>query len=644
MSQAYQQLELDDQSKEVVTINTHKGLFTYNRLPFGVSSAPGIFQRIIESVLPGIPHVLIYLDDILVTGRSSEEHLKSLEEVLSHLKQAGLHLKRSKCVFMSPAVEYLGYAIDKNGLHPSECKIRAVKEAPPPSNITELKAYLGLLTYYGKFLPNLATTLAPLYSLLKKDAKWSWSSQQIEAFQRSKELLTSETLLVHYDPTKELVLCFDASQYGLGAVLSQVYDKLEKPVAYSSRSLSAAERNYSQLEKEGLAIVYGIKKFHNYLFGRKFTLCTNHKPLQSLLNESKAVPTIASACIQRWALTLSMYEYTLKFKSGTTNSNTDALSRLPLPEAPTETPLPSELVLMEHLSLGPLTATQIKTMTCKDPTLSRVYLYILHGWPHTTDDHILQSYLSRRKELSIFDGCILWGNQVVIPTAGRQAILEELHESHQGASRMKGRARMVVWWPNLDKEIEDLVSSCNACQSSRSLPPVAPLHPWSWPDKPWSRIHMDYAGPVNNQMLFVVVDSFSKWMEVLPVKTASASVTIEKLRALFATHGIPEIIASDNGTHFVNALMKQFLKANGVRHITAAPYHPSSNGLAEWTIQTCKAAINKMSSGTLETKIQRFLLDYRITPQGTTGIPPVQLLMGGQLRSCLVLVFPDVTK
>ena len=297
MSQAYQQLELDDQSKEIVTINTHKGLFTYHRLPFGVSSAPGIFQRIIESVLQGIPHVLVYLDDILVTGQNTEEHLKNLEEVLSRLQQAGLRLKSSKCVFMSPSVEYLGYHNDKDGLHSSEKKVKAVKDAPTPRNITELKAYLGLLMYYGKFLPNLATTLAPLYSLLHKDATWCWNSQHKDAFIHSKQLLTSETLLVHYDPTKELVLSCDASQYGIGAVLSQVYDKLEKPVAYVSRSLSSAEKNYSQLEKEGLAIVFGIKKFHNYLFGRRFTLCTDHKPLQSLLNESKAIPTIASARI-----------------------------------------------------------------------------------------------------------------------------------------------------------------------------------------------------------------------------------------------------------------------------------------------------------------------------------------------------------
>ena len=645
MSQAYQQLELDDQSKEIVTINTHKGLFTYHRLPFGVSSAPGIFQRIIESVLQGIPHVLVYLDDILVTGQNTEEHLKNLEEVLSRLQQAGLRLKSSKCVFMSPSVEYLGYHIDKDGLHPSEKKVKAVKDAPTPRNITEFKAYLGLLTYYGKFLPILATTLAPLYSLLHKDATWCWNSQHKEAFIHSKHLLTSETLLVHYDSTKELVLSCDASQYGIGAVLSQVYDKLEKPVAYVSRSLSSAEKNYSQLEKEGLAIVFGIKKFHNYLFGRRFTLCTDHKPLQSLLNESKAIPTIASARIQRWALTLSMYEYTIKFKSGAANGNADALSRLPLPDTPAETPIPSELVLLlEHLSTGPLTAVQIKTMTRKDPILSRVYMHILHGWPPATDDHTLQPYSLKQKELSIMDGCVLWGNRVVIPTAGRQQILEELHESHQGVSRMKGRARMVVWWPNLDRDIEQLVSNCTACQSSRSLPPVAPLHPWSWPDRPWSRLHIDYAGPISNHMLLVVVDSFSKWIEVLPVKTASASITIEKLRTLFATHGIPETIVSDNGTPFVNALMEQFLKANGVRHVTAAPYHPSSNGLAERAVQTCKAALKKMSADTLETKIQRFLLNYRTTLQGTTGIPPAQLLMGRQLRTRLDFVVPDVSK
>ena len=238
-----------------------------------------------------------------------------------------------------------------------------------------------------KFLPNLADVLAPLYQLLRRDVKWTWGDQQQQSFDQSKEMLTPSALLVHYDPTKTLVLSCDASQYGVGAVLSQVCDGAEKPVAYASRTLTIAERNYSQLEKEGLALIFGVKKFHNYLFGRTFTLCTDHKPLQSLLNESKPIPCMAFARIQRWALTLASYEYTIKFKNGPANTNADALSRLPLPATSTkEVPIPSELVLlMEHISSGPLTATQVKTMTQRDPVLSRVHSYVLRGWPSTVD-------------------------------------------------------------------------------------------------------------------------------------------------------------------------------------------------------------------------------------------------------------------
>ena len=542
-------------------------------------------------------------------------------------------------------MEYLGFTIDQQGVHPSEGKVQAIKSAPNPQNLTELKAYLGLLTYYGKFLPNLANVLAPLYQLLKEDVKWTWGDQQQQSFDQSKQMLTSSALLVHYDPSQPLLLSCDASQYGVGAVLSQVCNGDEKPVAYASRTLTTAERNYSQLEKEGLALIYGVRKFHNYLFGRTFTLCTDHKPLQSLLNESKPIPCMASAHIQRWALTLASYEYTIKYKSGLANSNADALSRLPLPNSLTsEVPIPSELVLlMEHMSTGPLTAAQVKSMTQRDPVLSRVRSHVLRGWP-TTVDSSFNPYSSRRHELSVCNGCILWGNRVVIPQAGRQLILDELHDSHQGVCRMKERARMVVWWPQMDKQIEALASNCVAWQASRHLPPVAPLQPWSYPDRPWSRLHMDYAGPVDNHMLLVVVDAFSKWIDIFPVKSASSATTIDKLRILFANHGIPESIVSDNGSPFTSAEMKEFLITNGVKHITSSPYHPSSNGLAERAVQTCKSALKKMSGTSLAIKLQRFLLNYRITPQGTTGIPPSQLLMGRLLRTRLDLVIPNLSK
>ena len=646
MSQAYQQLALDDSSKEVVTINTHKGLFCYQRLPFGVSSAPGIFQRTMESLLQGIPRVLVYLDDILITGASQEEHMANLKGVLSRLNKAGPRLHKDKCEFMVPVVKYLGHVIDAKGLHPAADKLKAVREAPTPQNVTELKAYLGLLSYYSKFLPNMAITLAPFYQLLRNNVKWQWTPSEAKAFQASKELLTSDSLLVHYDPTKELTLMCDASPYGVGAVLSQIDEQgIEKPVAYASRTLTPAERNYSQLDKEALALIFGTKRFHNYLYGRNFTLYTDHKPLEGLLNESKAIPTLASARIQRWALTLATYQYKIVYKKGSDIGNADGLSRLPLPSPLSqEVPVPSEYVLLlEHLACGPITATQIKTMTRQDRDLSKVLYYVQKGWPAIVDP-TLQPYASRKYELSSLDGCVLWGTRVAVPLAGRKRILDDLHETHQGASRMKARARMVVWWPGLDKSIEEIVSNCPACQASRPLPPPAPLHPWSIPQKAWSRLHMDYAGPLHDHMFLIVVDAFSKWLEVVPVKHATSSVTIDKLRGICSTHGLPDTIVTDNAAVFTSTEMKEFFSQNGIKHITSAPYHPASNGLAERAVQTFKSALKRLKGGSLETRIQRFLFDYRITPHSTTGISPANLLMNRQPKSRLDLALPNLTK
>ena len=290
MSQAYQQLLLDKPSRKLVMINTPKGLFEYNRLPFAIASEPGIFQRVIDSLLQGIPGVVAYLDDILVTGASGAsdtEHLESLKEVLNRLSEAGLRLNRKKCQFLAPEVTYLGYRIDSEGLHPMHDKLHAVQAAPVPRNITDLEliSYLGLLTYYGRFLPHLPSTLAPLYSPLHQDVEWQWNSKEKEAFERSK---LSFKVLVHFDPKLPVVLACDASSYGIGAVLAhKLPDGTEKPIGFASRTLSAAEKQYSQIEKEGLSCVFGVRRFHAYLLGQHFTLITDHKPLLSLFQEQK---------------------------------------------------------------------------------------------------------------------------------------------------------------------------------------------------------------------------------------------------------------------------------------------------------------------------------------------------------------------
>ena len=245
LKHTYLQVPLDEVSKKFTTINTPKGLFQYERLPFGVSSAPSLFQRIMENLLSDLHHVTVYIDDILVTGKDKSDHLYNLHLVLQRLEEAALTLKKSKCKFAVPSIEYLGHVIDAKGLHPSESKVRAIRDAPTPTNVTELKSFLMLLKYYHKFLPDLATLLAPSHQLLCKDTKWTWTHSQKEAFKQAKSFLHSKSFLNHYDENKPLIIVGDASSYGLGAVLShRMDDGSELPVAYASRTLSPAEKKY----------------------------------------------------------------------------------------------------------------------------------------------------------------------------------------------------------------------------------------------------------------------------------------------------------------------------------------------------------------------------------------------------------------
>ncbi|XP_038139940.1 uncharacterized protein K02A2.6-like [Cyprinodon tularosa] len=641
LSHAYQQIVMDEESKKYLTINTHRGLFTYNRLAFGVSSAPAIFQRTMESLLQGLPRVAVYLDDILLTGEDEAEHLSTLDEVLRRLKEAGLRLHRRKCAFLRNEVEYLGHIINAEGLHPVQSKIKAIEEAPQPTTVTELKAYLGLLNYYNKFLPNLATHLAPLHQLLKKGAQWAWNKEQEDAFRLSKQMLKSAKVLSHYSADRELVLACDASPYGVGAILSHIMeDGSEKPLGFMSRTLTPAEKRYSQLDKEGLAIMFGIKRFHKYIYGRMFTISTDHKPLISLFHEKKPVPQMCSPRVQRWATLLRAYEYKIIYKPGKEHANADALSRLPLPHTEEEEET-AQVLLLDLMEDPPITSVQVKQWTAKDETLSQVLLWCMKGWPKEVDT-VFKPYSKKKLELSVKDGCVLWGSRVVVPKKGRSVILKQLHATHPGMSRMKGLARSYVWWPGMDSDVEKEVQSCHTCQENRKCPAGAPLHPWEWPETPWSRLHIDYAGPYLGKMFLIVVDAHSKWIDAYPTNTATSQVTIEKLRQCFSIHGLPQTIVSDNGTCFTSQEFATFLKQNGIQHKTSAPFHPASNGLAERAVQTFKQGIKKTKGDTLETKIARFLFNYRITPQSTTGLSPAEMLMSRRLRSTLDLLLPDV--
>ena len=647
LSQAYQQLPLDEHSKQYLAINTQKGLFRYTRLPFGVSSAPGIFQQVIEAVLKGIKNVAIYLDDILVTGSSVEDHLATLEEVFVRLQQAGLRVQKNKCEFLKPSVTYLGFMIDEHGLHPVASKVDAIHNAPSPASVQEFKSYLGLLTYYSKFLPNLSSTLAPLYSLLRKNQPWLWGKAQQDAFEYSKSVLTTSSFLTHFDPTLPLILACDASDYGIGAVLSHPHrmpDGTERPIGYASRTLNQAEKNYSQVEKEGLSCIFGIKKFHAYLLGHPFEIITDHKPLLALFRETGNFNCQASARIKRWALFLS--SYTLSFRRSTEHGNADALSRLPLPVTiPIDSQPPELILLFQHLNDSPVTAEDTATWTRRDPLLGRVMHYIQQGWPTTLDDPKYQPFIARSTELSVENNCILWGNRVLIPQPGRQAVLDELHElGHPGICKMKSLARMYVWWPGLDKDIEQSVRLCNPCQLVQASPPPVPISPWRWPSRPWVRLHLDFAGPLENQMFLILIDAHSKWIEAFPTTNSTLTTVIRYLRATFARFGLPQTIVTDNGPCFVSDEFENFLQQNGIGHIKSAPYHPASNGLAERAVQIIKRGLKKVTEGDIQTRLAKVLFSYRVTPQATTGVTPTELLLGRRVRTKLDMLKPKCSE
>lgn len=649
---AYQQVEVEEGSREYLTINTQLGLYRYTRLPFGVSSAPAIFQECMDKILAGLSGVGCYLDDIIITGKDDEEHLENLQKVLDRLRQFGLRLKRSKCVFFADSVEYLGYHVNAEGIHPSKARVEAIKTASPPRNMSEVHSFVGIANYYRKFVPQLASILEPIDDLKKAD-DFQWTPECQQAFEEVSEILSSGALLVYFDPGKEITLAVDASPYGIGAVISHVTPDGDKPIAYASRKLNKAETNYSQLEKEALAIVYGVRTFHQYLCGKRFILLTDHKPLTYLFGPKKGIPVLAASRLQRWAILLSGYVYDIQYRTSKQNANADFLSRLP--GSGEFGDQQDDFVVMwtnegtevnqVQLDSLPVDADRVKRATDTDPVLCKVRCWVQNGWPesHAISEEF-RPWVKKRNELTVESGCLLWGIRVVIPEKLQKRILEELHCGHPGMVKMKSLARMHVFWPSMDQQIEQTVQCCASCQEVQALPPQAPVNPWTWPSNPWHRIHVDFAGPFLGQMFLIIVDAHSKWPEVIPMKSTTAECTIRVLRNLFSRYGLPHELVSDNGPQFVADEFKEFLMKNGVKHIRSAVKHPASNGEAERFVQTFKKGMKKAGSeaGDIRLKLSRFLLSYRNTPHVVTRETPAKLFLGRELRTRLSQVRPNL--
>lgn len=365
--------------------------------------------------------------------------------MLGKLSEYNITLKLEKCKFFQDSVSYLGHKVSADGIYPTEEKVKAILHAPEPTNVTELRAYLGLLNFYSKFMKNVSSVAEPMYRLLRKGERWLWTKQCSKAFKETKHLLANSRALTYYDAHKPLGLQCDASAYGVGAVIFHVLPEgEERPIAFASRTLTSAEKNYAQCEREALALIFGLKKFHKFLFGRKFILYTDHQPLVSILGQNKATPSQAASKLQRWSLIMSAYQYTLKYRKGTEIEVANALSRLPVPSCPKS----EGAECLSVFESTPLNSSDVAKATARDGKLCRVVEYTRYGWPSEVPNE-LEPYYVTRLELPLEQGCVTWGTRVIVPEALQSAVLSLLHEDHPGTSRMKMLARGFIWWPGL---------------------------------------------------------------------------------------------------------------------------------------------------------------------------------------------------
>ena len=360
--EAYTQLVLDEERQKLAALNTEKGIMAVTRLAYGISARPAIFQRKMEELLQSVPQASVYIDDVIVAEQTKEKLIQVLDALLSIFEEAGIRLNKKKCQFLLASVTYLCHVVDQFGIHPTVDKMEAIRDAPTPTDVSTLRSFIGLISFYSKFINNQGTIIAPLYALLQNKSEWQWSAEHDKAFAEAKHALLDSQVLVHCDPTYPVVVSCDASPFGIGAVLDNVVNGEERPVLFISRSLTQAEKSYSQLERESLNLIFAVVRFRQYLLGREFTIVTDHRPLLSLFNPSKAMPPVAAARVMRWSFILSGYRYQIRYRKAEDHGNVDALSKLPLPSTDSnDQECPTEVVLFtDQWPQSPCTAKDNK--------------------------------------------------------------------------------------------------------------------------------------------------------------------------------------------------------------------------------------------------------------------------------------------
>lgn len=645
----YHQVKMEEDSRDKTAFVTHSGLFQFLVLPFGLCNAPSTFQRLIECMLRGLNWkiCLLYLDDIIIFSKTFQEHIEHIKLVFGRLRAANVKLKPSKCYFASHKVEFLGHVVSREGVQPNESKINVVKDYPRPRNVTDVRAFLGLCNYYRRFVQGFAKMAAPLNQLTRKAARFTWTEDHQLAFDKLKTALTTTPILAFPDFKEEFHLFVDASQDAIGITLGQIQHGKERVIAYGGRNLSETERKYSTTEREALAVVFGIKKCRPYLYGRKFTVHTDHHSLRWLMNTKHETGRLA-----RWALTLQEYDFEIVHRSGASNGNADALSRRSYHE--------HIAGIVSQESTLPLTRTleQVKQLQKRDPDLGDLITYL------ETDKLPAQNNRARplmliQDQFYLDDNGLLFHiwmpsqpvrhaicYQLVIPQALRFEVLlwghDDVTAGHLGVNKTYAKLRQRYYWRGMFRDIEHWCRSCTDCAmrkqpKNRARAPLLPIPV----EGAFDRVAVDCLGPFppthsGNSYIVVFSDYLTRWPEAFAVPTIDAPVIARLfVEELLLRHGAPRTLLSDKGTNFLSSLLKEVCKIVNTKKVQTTAYHPQCDGVVERFNGTLAQSLSMYVSSDQkdwDTYLTSVLFAYRVSPQASTLDSPFYLLYGREPR------------
>ena len=677
----YWQVELTEEAKKKSAFCIPGGLYQFKMMSFGLCNAPATFERMMDQVLAGLSWktCLLYLDDIIVYSRTFQEHTERLKEVLERIQQAGLKIKASKCCLYQGEVAFLGHIVSGEGIQADPAKTRAVQNWEQPNNITDVRSFLGLCSYYRRFVKDFSKIAAPLTRLNEKAVPFQWKAEQQEAFQELKDRLSSPPILGYPQNQGEYILDTDASDTGLGAVLSQIQEGQEKVIMYLSRSMSKEERRYCVTRKELLAIVYAVRQCRQYLLGKKFLIRTDHGSLTWLMNFREPQGQVA-----RWIELLSEYHFDIQHRAGRKHQNADGLSRTPCPQcgkvdwkqmkidawknlevsrrtgsSSTDlqpsgpSPPPEQLNWMQQY-----TRPEIADMQKKEPWYSTIQT-VIDGDPNKeiqysalgADEKVLYNM---RKQLVMREGVLYrqWRTdeetdrlQLLTPTPLRAEIFRLAHTvrtgGHLGARKMLHKIKRRYFWPQMKEDVQQRILSCEACATRGSSRNKKNKMQKYQVGRPMERVAMDILGPLSktprgNNYILLIGDYFTKWIEAYPIPNQEAKTVADKLTMDFISrYGAPMEIHTDQGRNFESQLLKDVCRLLGIHKTRTTAFRPQSDGFIERFNRTLEQMmrmhVNERQTNWDEV-VPLALAAYRSTKQETTGQTPNMLMMGREVN------------